>query len=451
MPPAIRRAALAAMLAALAAVAVHPAVAQPTDQTAPVITRQVSGPVGEGGWFRGPVNVRWTVSDPESPWTTSGCDAQTLTAETSGVTLECRATSAGGTTSDGMIVRIDSTGPSVTGAAPDRRPDRRGWYRAPVSVAFAGADALSGLALCGVAPYAGPDARRARVTGGCRDVAGNDSAPLAFTFRYDATGPRIIRAVASRRPDHRRWYTRPVRFRFRARDALSGRARCRRVRFRGPDGRGAVRGSCRDRAGNRSVRAFPIRYDATAPKVALRIRPGHRMAIMRWRASRDARRFVLSRSIRGAPWTRAVVYRGRRRRHVDVRLVNGQRYRYKLVAIDRARNRTVRRGRVKPRRALLRPRANARVAAPPLLRWTPIRRARYYNVQLVRHGHTVLKAWPSRARYRIPASWSVDGRPEALVPGAYRWYVWPGFGRRSRHRYGRLIGGRRFVVVPKAA
>jgi hypothetical protein len=29
----------------------------------------------------------------------------------------------------------------------------------------------------------------------------------------------------------------------------------------------------------------------------------------------------------------------------------------------------------------------------------------------------------------------------------YRWFVWPGFGRRSAHRYGALIGTRRFVVV----
>jgi hypothetical protein len=65
----------------------------------------------------------------------------------------------------------------------------------------------------------------------------------------------------------------------------------------------------------------------------------------------------------------------------------------------------------------------------------------------MRGGETILKAWPSRPRLRIPPTWSLDGRADTLVPGTYRWYVWPGIGRRTRHRYGPPIGHRRFVIV----
>ena len=447
MTRARERAALATVVAGLSALGVASAGAAPTDKTAPVITREVTGPEGDDGWFRGPVNVRWTVSDPESPWTTSGCDAREVADETSGVTLECRASSAGGTSTDGLTVKVDATAPSITGATPDRPPDRRRWYHAPLSVTFAGDDTTSGIGSCAVVGYAGPDARRAAVTGSCRDAAGNESAPRTFRFRFDATPPGIIRARPSRRPDHRGWYAHPVRFRFRARDAVSGAARCTRTTYRGPDGVGAVRASCIDRAGNVATRDFRVRYDATPPAVALRVRPGDRMAMLRWRGAPDTRSYTLWRAIRGAPWTRTVVYRGRRHRHVDARLVNRQRYRYTLVAVDRAGHHTVRRATVRTRRALLWPRRHARLTAPPLLRWTPVHRARYYNVQLMRGGETILKAWPSRPRLRIPPTWSLDGRADTLVPGTYRWYVWPGIGRRTRHRYGPPIGHRRFVIV----
>ncbi len=32
-------------------------------------------------------------------------------------------------------------------------------------------------------------------------------------------------------------------------------------------------------------------------------------------------------------------------------------------------------------------------------------------------------------------------------PGRYRWYVWPGFGARSKTRYGPLLGGSFFFVA----
>jgi large repetitive protein len=97
--------------------------------------------------------------------------------------------------------------------------------------------------------------------------------------------------------------------------------------------------------------------------------------------------------------------------------------------------------------ALLAPRGGARVTKPPLLRWRPVARARYYNVQVFRGKQKVLSVWPTRARLQLRARWKFAGRVRRLTPGAYRWYVWPGFGVPSARNYGQLLGQSRFVVV----
>lgn len=85
----------------------------PLDSTAPVITPSVTGPAGNGGWYIGHVNVSWTVLDPESPPTLSGCDDQTLTTDTASATITCSAASAGGSASESVTISVDQTDPVV--------------------------------------------------------------------------------------------------------------------------------------------------------------------------------------------------------------------------------------------------------------------------------------------------------------------------------------------------
>jgi hypothetical protein len=101
--------------------------------------------------------------------------------------------------------------------------------------------------------------------------------------------------------------------------------------------------------------------------------------------------------------------------------------------------------------ALLAPRAGARVTSPPLLRWRRVARASYYNVQLVRGSVKILSAWPVRTRLQLRARWKYLGRQRRLSPGTYRWYVWPGYGKASLRRYGRLLGGSTFTVRASAS
>ena len=92
-----------------------------------------------------------------------------------------------------------------------------------------------------------------------------------------------------------------------------------------------------------------------------------------------------------------------------------------------------------------------RTGRPPLLSWTPVRGARYYNVQLFRHRRKILSAWPSHPLYRLKPRWTYRKEQHRLAPGRYRWQVWPGFGPRSRADYGKRLGPRTFEVRPASS
>ena len=51
---------------------------------------------------------------------------------------------------------------------------------------------------------------------------------------------------------------------------------------------------------------------------------------------------------------------------------------------------------------------------------------------------------------RLQRRWTYGGHPFRLTPGLYHWYAWPGFGQRSKHRYGKLIIDKYFKVARPA-
>jgi hypothetical protein len=86
------------------------------------------------------------------------------------------------------------------------------------------------------------------------------------------------------------------------------------------------------------------------------------------------------------------------------------------------------------------------VGAPPTLTWKKIKGARYYNIQLWFGKTKVLSKWPRTNSFQVAAKWHYKGKTFTLLPGHYRWYVWPGFGSISSHRYGNRIGRSSFRV-----
>ncbi len=88
-----------------------------TDTTPPVIVPQVTGTLGNNGWYRSSVTVNWGVSDPESGIASStGCTPTTLTADTASTALTCKVTNGADLTSSVPVtIKIDKTPPVISG------------------------------------------------------------------------------------------------------------------------------------------------------------------------------------------------------------------------------------------------------------------------------------------------------------------------------------------------
>jgi hypothetical protein len=348
-------------------------------------------------------------------------------------------------------VQVEVSNPTA-GAVPSRPPDSNGWYNHSVTVSFGGS-AFSGIASCTAnASYGGPDALATSVNGSCTDNAGK-VAGASFTLHYDATPPTITGWSASRPPDVHGWYNHPVTFGFAGTDAMSGLAGCSTSTYTGPgSANGSVIGTCTDRAGNVGAVAVPLRYDATPPRLNVSFGTGDHAVRLRWQASSwpaPLTSLKITRSSSAGGRSITVVEHSRNGSYTDTHVSDFVRYRYTITAVDQAGNVSVRTVTAVPAPRLLWPPIGINLTAPPLLLWTPVRGADYYNVQLYRGTQKVLSTWPGNARLQLKRSWSYRGRRFQLKPGRYNWYVWPGYGARSAARYGRLIGRGTFVIVAR--
>ena len=419
------------------------------DETAPTVTATPSRNPDANGWYNHALTVAFNGTDATSgidscvpPQGYSGPDS--ANASVSGSCVD----HAGNTGVRSFGLSYDATAPHATGI-PARGPDSNGWYNQPLRVTFEGTDATSGIESC-TAPqvYSGPDDESVTMSGGCTDRAGNVSAPEMFSLSYDAAAPSVSAAPA-RPPDANGWYNHALTVGFSGVDAMSGVESCTQATYSGPDATTAfVGGTCRDRAGNEGTASIAIKYDATAPAITMLVpKAGKRSAELIWRATPDTQTVELLRSPGLEGQAESVVFQGSgwAGSYVDENLRAGRTYRYRLNARDAAANTAARSVEFVARGALLHPAPGERVRKPPLLVWSAVHRATYYNVVLVR-GRRVFSAWPVRARLQLPSAWTYHGRRYKLRPGVYRWFVWPGRGRLAAGRYGKLLGGSSFVV-----
>jgi hypothetical protein len=271
---------------------------------------------------------------------------------------------------------------------------------------------------------------------------------ISKTVKLDKTPPAVT-ASPARPPDANVWYNHAVTVAFSGTDGTSGIASCSSAGYSGPDNpNGALAGSCTDHAGNVGHGSFPLKYDSTPPTLSkLSATAGNRALDLSWVASPDTTLVDVSRTS-GAPGVKSgLVYSGTGATFKDTRLKAGARYRYTVTAIDQAGNSVSQALAVTATGALLAPTPAQSVSAAPVLRWAPVKRAAYYNVQLVR-GKKILSAWPASNHFRVPRAWVFQGRHHRLHRGVYRWYVWPGYGTRSKARYGSVLGGSSFVFSP---
>ena len=422
------------------------------DKTPPsgVSAAAARGP-DSNGWYTSPVGVSFSGSDSDSG--IAGCTSTTYGGPDSGsasVSGSCtdNAGNASGSVSFGL--RYDGSGPSIDVAA-SRGPDGDGWYRSPVSFSASGSDGASGLAGCSGASYGGPDTSSTSLTASCRDNAGNTSS-RSIQVKYDATPPDVTGAALDRAPDNGDWYTHPVTVTFAGADGLSGLAGCTAAPYGGPDGDPAtVAGTCRDKAGNTSAaRPFTFRYDATPPKLTkTEVKKGDKFVTLSWASTGGATSSQVARSEGTAEPT--VVYQGAATTFTDRSVKNGVKYRYTVAVADAAGNADRTTLVALPRPALYQPERGARVGGDVTFAWEKVPKATYYNFQLHRRVRgrwvKVLTRWPGHPFFHLARRWrSAAGTTDRLTAGRYRWYVWPGLGKRAANRYGKLEGSSEFVV-----
>jgi hypothetical protein len=336
--------------------------------------------------------------------------------------------------------------PTITFTCTPSPSSCAGWYREPVTIHWEWSPGSSAI-VAGCKNFDPVDFDTRATLRACK-VSDGVAVEVEVPLHVDMTPPAVTGVAPSRPPDFDGWYRSPLQVSFSGIDALSGLDGCSSGTYGGPDAAAAqVLGRCWDNAGNVSAAGtFGLRYDATPPSMAGVKASGRDHKVrLKWVVP-DAVDIDVARV---GSRNRHLVSSGPSGRLVDKRLRNGRRYHYLVTATDRAGNVARRMLTVVPGPRLLRPVAGAAVAGAPRLRWTKVRGADYYNVQLFRGRRKVLSVWPSKPRLQLARKWRYAGHKRRLKAGKrYRWFVWPGEGPRRRNRYGRLIGARTFVVAP---
>ncbi len=160
------------------------------DKTAPTnVAVTTDRGADHNGWYNHPFIATWSGTDSLSG--IASCTTTTYSGpDTVGANLTGTCTDIAGNTSAPVTLafKYDATPPVNVQGVPARPPDSYGWYNHPVTIAFTGTDATSGIDTCTTTTYAGPDARGIVIGGSCTDRAGNTTA-VSVTLNYDHTPP----------------------------------------------------------------------------------------------------------------------------------------------------------------------------------------------------------------------------------------------------------------------
>jgi hypothetical protein len=252
---------------------------EPSDTMPPLITCTLTPPAPDGanGWYRGNVDLAWSVADEESTAAvTTGCIDQLVQADQAEVSYTCSATSEGGAAGPvSVAIKRDATLPTISAAIAAGTLGANGWRVSNVTVRFTCFDAGSGIP-AGACPAdqvlttEGDAVSSTAVT--VTDAAGNVSAASnVVVVKIDKTGP-FVTLIPDRDPDANGWYNGPVRFTASGDDEDgSGLASCDApAEYSGPTSATAsVALECRDAAGNGATGTATFKYDALAPAVTI--------------------------------------------------------------------------------------------------------------------------------------------------------------------------------------
>jgi hypothetical protein len=168
------------------------AVALKWDNIAPTVTHALSPPPNANDWNKSNVTVTFIAKDDDSGSGVADVTAPvTVSTETAGRVVDGSATdTAGNDGTDSVTVKLDKTGPTITGAIVSGTVGNNGWYVGPVTVRFTCSDALSGVATCPDNAILTDNGANA-ATGTATDKAGNSATATVSGINIDKELPTI--------------------------------------------------------------------------------------------------------------------------------------------------------------------------------------------------------------------------------------------------------------------
>jgi MYXO-CTERM domain-containing protein len=235
------------------------------DTTPPDVTPRVSGTAGANGFYTSDVSVSWEAADADSPLLDSSqCDTTRVTTDTAETTLTCTVISGGGTSRVSVVIKRDTTAPSITCPATWTTGGRSS---SEVPVSYPPATAQDAIDPAPVVTYSRAAGTRfplgtTSVTATATDAAGltasctfdvrveEDGEPPAVTCPSDITAPATGKGGAS--------VTYPAAS---VSDALDSQPTLEYSRASGatfPVGATTVTVTARDAAGNASTCSFQV-------------------------------------------------------------------------------------------------------------------------------------------------------------------------------------------------
>ena len=161
------------------------------DKGMPMIVGSRTPAANAAGWNNSPVTVSFACSDALSG--IADCSGPTtLSGEGAGQSVSGQATDKAGNSASATVdnINIDLTPPTISAS---RTPDANGygWNNSPVTVSFACADALSGVAMCPADVVLSGEGDNQGATGTVMDNAGNSASATLGGIMIDLTPPAV--------------------------------------------------------------------------------------------------------------------------------------------------------------------------------------------------------------------------------------------------------------------
>lgn len=194
-----------------------------TDTTLPIVTPQLTGTLGDNGWYTSDVFLHWVFEDPETPVTPGqGCSDRSFLTDTMEVGQICFARSYAGEAWNIALVKRDTVAPTVSASA-TTLPNAAGWYRQNVTVSYSCTEATSGYAtLCPATETISQEGTGISTTvKTVRDMAGHVGSSNIVTVKLDKTPPATS-VTPTTQPNALGWYRNNIVVNFTCTDTLSG-------------------------------------------------------------------------------------------------------------------------------------------------------------------------------------------------------------------------------------